>query len=114
VGELLGVPSCGLKWSRAGKRRGWLGGFFAPEQRIKGREKGSGVILGAPHREEEEERGGGFGARTAHVRGVCRLAERKRGSGRRCQAVRQGGQALGRGVWLDENVAWANCLDPSR
>jgi hypothetical protein len=69
--------------------------------------------LGAPHREEEEERGGGFGARTAHVRGVCRLAERKHGSGRRCQAVRQGGQVLGRGVWLDENVAWANCLDPS-
>jgi hypothetical protein len=39
---------------------GWLGSFFAPEQRRKGREKGSGASLGVPRREEEEETEGGL------------------------------------------------------
>jgi hypothetical protein len=45
--------------ARGNRRGGWLGSFFAPEQRRKGREKGSGASLGVPRREEEEEKEGG-------------------------------------------------------
>jgi hypothetical protein len=56
------------------ERAGRLSDFFAPKQRRKGRENGSGAGLGEPHREEEEERGEGRGPV-----GVKRVAQEEEG-----------------------------------
>jgi hypothetical protein len=100
------VGQSGRAW---GNRRGRLGGFFAPKQRRKGREQGSGAAW-AHHTEKKRRREGGSGACGAQAWGES-VGRQDAGAtvavGRRDRAGERWG------VWLDENGMWTDCLDPT-
>jgi hypothetical protein len=100
------VGQSGRAW---GNRRGRLGGFFAPKQRRKGREQGSGAAW-AHHIEKKRRREGGSGACGAQAWGE---SVGRQDAGATVAVERRDRVGERWGVWLDENGMWTDCLDPT-